>query len=235
VVVGVTNEPESLVKKHVEKFGMEFPVARVRGESADGPYGIRGFPSAFLIDPRGRIAWAGHPGNLEESEIQKHFARVVYVAPLADERYAKINAALAKREYGKAHAALDKALAQAPGDAALSSALASIQAGAKVLAEDAAAAAQTGQYGFAAELHAEAARLFDGLPQAEEAEAALAALEKLPEAKDELAAYRLLSEARAALAKGDESKAKGKLALAIKHEATPSGRDAQRLAARLGR
>ena len=43
MVVGVTNEPESLVTKHVEKVGMEFPVARVQGESADGPYGIRGF------------------------------------------------------------------------------------------------------------------------------------------------------------------------------------------------
>ena len=115
----------------------------------------------------------------------------------------------------------------------MTGALASIQAGAKVLAEDAAAAAQAGQYGFAAELHAEAAELFDGLPEAQQAEEALAALEKLPEAKDELAAYELLGEARAALAKGDKSKAKGKLALAAKYEATPSGRDAQRLAERL--
>jgi hypothetical protein len=213
---------------------MEFPVARVEGESADGPYGVRGFPSAVLIDPRGRIAWAGHPGRLEESEIEKHFARVVYVAPLADERHAKIDAALAERQYGRAHAALEKALADAPGDEALTRALASIDAGARVLAEEAAAAARTGHYGIAAELHAEAARLFDGLPQAEVAEEALAALEKLPEAQDELAAYELLSEARAALAKGDKTKAQGKLALAVKYEETPSGRDAQRLAARLG-
>jgi hypothetical protein len=236
VVVGVTNEPESLVTKHVQRVGMEFPVARVQGDSADGSYGIRAFPSAFLIDPRGRVVWAGHfTAELEDSVIEALFARQAYVPPLGDKRHAKIDAALAKREYGQAHAALEKALAEAPGDAALAGALASIQAGAKALAEDAAAAAQAGHYGFAAELHAETARLFDGLPQAEQAEQALAALEELPEAKDELAAYELLSDARAALARGEENKAKGKLALAAKYEETPSGRDAQRLAARLGR
>ena len=111
MVVGVTNEPESLVTRTMEEVGMEFPVARVKGESIDDAYGIKGFPSAFLIDPRGRIAWAGHPGNLDESLIERQFGSVVYAAPLADKRYAKINAALAKRELGKAHAAIEKALA----------------------------------------------------------------------------------------------------------------------------
>ncbi len=41
-------------------------------------YAVSGVPTAFLIDPDGRIVWRGHPGSLEiEREIAKLRARVV--------------------------------------------------------------------------------------------------------------------------------------------------------------
>jgi hypothetical protein len=46
VVVGVTNEPESLVTKHIDKKKMNFPVAIVGGDDFDRAYGVRAFPSS---------------------------------------------------------------------------------------------------------------------------------------------------------------------------------------------
>jgi hypothetical protein len=62
VVVGVTNEDEDKVLAHVEKVGMEFPVAIV---APDEEYAVEGFPTAFLIDAGGRIVWSGHPALFE--------------------------------------------------------------------------------------------------------------------------------------------------------------------------
>jgi hypothetical protein len=231
----VTNESESEVKRHAQKYGMEFPIAMTKGEALERAFGIRGFPSAYLIDARGRVAWADHPASLEDADIEKLLAGQTFVAPLADERHAKINAALEKRAFGQAHGLIEKALAQNPGDAALQRALDSIEASAKALEEDARKASDAGHFGYADALYAEVVELFDGLPAAATAEAARKAIHENADAKHELEAYELLVEGRAALAAGDENKARSKLGLAAKHADTPSGREAKDLLARSGR
>jgi hypothetical protein len=66
----VTNEDEALVRKKIEQAGMKFPVARTSGDSAERAYGVKGFPSTFLIDAGGRLVWSGHPAELDETKIR---------------------------------------------------------------------------------------------------------------------------------------------------------------------
>ena len=66
VVVGVSNEEAALVEPFVAKMGMKYPVA-----VAEERYGVNGIPAAFLLDPGGKVVWAGHPAALEESTIEQ--------------------------------------------------------------------------------------------------------------------------------------------------------------------
>lgn len=69
VVVGVTNESRSLVESAVYDHGMEYPVVRVDGNEVDRAWGVRSFPSAFLVGRDGNILWSGHPGRLSDAQI----------------------------------------------------------------------------------------------------------------------------------------------------------------------
>lgn len=58
----MTNESQDLVRQHVQKTDMRFPVAIVPAEQE---YSVKGYPTAFLVDREGRIVWSGHPAALE--------------------------------------------------------------------------------------------------------------------------------------------------------------------------
>lgn len=67
-VIGITDEKDlGKVKAFVDKQGdgMAYTVAADPGRTVYGnymtAYGLRGIPSAFLIDKEGRVAWVGHP------------------------------------------------------------------------------------------------------------------------------------------------------------------------------
>ncbi len=78
--VAVIEEDESAVSEFVEKMGkkMDYRVALDlvpdEGDPNDGkivknwmtPAELEGIPSAFIINGEGRIAWIGHPGQMEE-------------------------------------------------------------------------------------------------------------------------------------------------------------------------
>lgn len=229
MVVGVTNEPESLVERHAEKVGMKFPIALISGSDVDRAYGLRGFPTSYLVDARGRIAWSGHPGMLQDTTIERLLERSTHVAPLGEKDYSKIDKLLAAGELGKADRELARELEGAPQDERLLAARARIAAVATALLEDAAAAAGEGEYGFAVELYTQAEDQLDGLEAAETAAARREAIEDDPEAADELKAYALLAEGRRSLSAGDEKRARSKLASAAKLEQTASGREARKL------
>lgn len=67
VVVGVTGGEVEEVEKYVAKHEIQYPIAIGFTEGFE----VKGIPHAFLIDPKGKIVWRGHPGNLEESLIDK--------------------------------------------------------------------------------------------------------------------------------------------------------------------
>ncbi|MCG8409603.1 MAG: TlpA family protein disulfide reductase [Phycisphaerales bacterium] len=69
ILLAVSYEDESKVKKYVKQEKVPYIVGGDAG-STRSEYGINGFPTAFLIDPDGKIAWKGHPAVVD-NEIEK--------------------------------------------------------------------------------------------------------------------------------------------------------------------
>mgnify|MGYP002622768107 FL=1 len=60
ILVALSYEPDGVVAPYVAKHKIPYIVGSGAKSSRDA-YGIRGYPTAFLIDPEGKIAWKGHP------------------------------------------------------------------------------------------------------------------------------------------------------------------------------
>ncbi len=129
VVVGVTNvggkEPEEKTEEFIESNGMRAIVALEPGLASMDAYGFKGFPSAALVSPKGKIVWTGHPAGLEADVIEENLKGVQVGRPRGDliveldlpERYAATAKKLKSGNLGYAW----KELAKAAGDKKLSS------------------------------------------------------------------------------------------------------------------
>jgi len=59
VIMGLTDEPKEKVEPFAKEIGMNYPVG---GESTSaGAYGVKGIPTAFILDTSGVVTWQGHP------------------------------------------------------------------------------------------------------------------------------------------------------------------------------
>lgn len=70
-VVGVTDEPEMVIRKFQKENPMDYPVATDTGGRLSEKLGVTGIPTAFLINKSGDIVWQGHPMSMPEAEIEK--------------------------------------------------------------------------------------------------------------------------------------------------------------------
>lgn len=66
ILLAVSYEPEKTVKTYIEKQKLPYIVG-AGAEDSMKEYGVKGFPTAFLINPDGKIAWTGHPATVEEA------------------------------------------------------------------------------------------------------------------------------------------------------------------------
>lgn len=71
MVVGVTDEPNAVIRKFQKEIPMDYAVATDTGGRLNEKMGIKGIPHAFLVNKDGTIVWEGHPGSMPESEIEK--------------------------------------------------------------------------------------------------------------------------------------------------------------------
>lgn len=71
VVVGVTDEPNSVIRKFQKEVPMDYPTATDTGGRLSEKMGVTGIPAAFLADKTGTIVWQGHPGTLTDADIEK--------------------------------------------------------------------------------------------------------------------------------------------------------------------
>ncbi len=65
VLVALSYEPGSKVGPFVGQNDMSYIVG-AEADSMQDAFGIRGYPTAILIDPDGKVAWKGHPLDAEE-------------------------------------------------------------------------------------------------------------------------------------------------------------------------
>lgn len=104
----MTDEPEAKAKPYAQKNRMEYLVAY--GGGANG-YVTRGIPNAWLVDPNGKIVYAGHPSRITADLIEEHI-KGVRLTPSFElgEGLEKASRHLAGAKYGKGVGELQKVI-----------------------------------------------------------------------------------------------------------------------------
>jgi peroxiredoxin len=80
VIIGVSDEGSSIVEKYVKDNSVTWLIGDDPGGKLMREYGAKGYPSAYLIDGSGKLAWIGHPATLQNDVIE----RVLKTAKKAD-------------------------------------------------------------------------------------------------------------------------------------------------------
>jgi hypothetical protein len=192
-VVAVTDEARAKVDAFVAATKARHAIVIESTDSA-AAYGIQGFPSAYLIDVDGRIAWAGNfsqeiPPDLFERELAK-----VRLAPRLPAALTAAQPLLDGKKYAAAWAEIRKALdggtlAGADKEAA-EKGLAFIAETARKPLDAAAKLDASGDAGGAVAAYEKVAEDFKGSPCADEATAAVAAILAVPAKKKEVEGTR---------------------------------------------
>lgn len=103
----MTNEGTGPTDKWIADKGAKYAYGYDKGGKLQGRLGVRGIPTAFLIDPSGIIVWKGSPSAVNASLVNKHLdgalAKPIYEW---DKKSSKVKKALLG---GKLKKALDEA------------------------------------------------------------------------------------------------------------------------------
>lgn len=70
----MSNERKELIANFLSEHGVRYPILRIEGDTFEQTLGANGYPSAFLVNPKGDVVWSGHPAELEESDIVRHLS-----------------------------------------------------------------------------------------------------------------------------------------------------------------
>jgi len=70
LVLGITKEKREPLAGFVQQNGVKFPIGLDDGGRTNEEYGIRGIPSAFLVNTEGKVVWQGHPISLDKERIK---------------------------------------------------------------------------------------------------------------------------------------------------------------------
>ena len=73
-MVALSYEPVAKVMPYAKQHGMDFIVGG-GAKATEKVYDIRGYPTMFVIDPSGRVAWKGHSPMAAEQAIQRVLAK----------------------------------------------------------------------------------------------------------------------------------------------------------------
>jgi len=77
VMVFVGYESKAKLEPYAKRYKIDWPIALEPTKKAQKAYGVRGFPSSFVIAPDGKVAWKGHPASKDlESVIQSLLSKV---------------------------------------------------------------------------------------------------------------------------------------------------------------
>ncbi len=71
--IGLTSEGKSTVEPFAIEMSMPYPIGC--GSLTDNEYKVTGIPHAFLVDPTGKIAWAGHPMDGLDKAIEEQLKK----------------------------------------------------------------------------------------------------------------------------------------------------------------
>jgi hypothetical protein len=240
VVIGVTDEGRDLVDRYVAKNSPKYPIV-IESVDSGKTFGLQGgYPTQYVIDTQGKIAWAGNffESEPKADEILEKLLASARIGPELTGKLAPAGKLLEARKFPEAHAALTKAAADAAAPEADRKAAADAvkwieEEGAAGLA--AAAESETaGKSGAAGLAYETVAAEHKGLDAGTKAAEALKALLADPRKKREVDGAKALAKAREKAADLPPKKAipvfKG---VASSFKGTQAGDEAVKIAAEL--
>jgi thioredoxin-like negative regulator of GroEL len=105
----VTDEGQSITDKWIDSKGAEYAYAFDKSREVHEFFGVRGIPTAVLIDASGTVVWKGHPSSLSGGEVEKHLDGALKTPVWDWPKSAKsARSALLKGDLGKALMAIEK-------------------------------------------------------------------------------------------------------------------------------
>lgn len=175
----MTDEGKKDTEAWIESKKVKYAYAYDKGGKLKSKLGVSGIPHAFLVNAQGKIVWEGHPGELTDKQI-KQAVDGALPKPLFElsDKASALKAALAKRTYAAALAEAGK-LSEADDGPALKAVVQSLIAGRVASVQS---ALKDGDFLNAFETATALKKELDGLPEAAEAEKALAEIKSNKEA-----------------------------------------------------
>lgn len=106
VIIGVTDEPPSLVDKWVAKYEPEYPLVSLKTDDLERFLDVGFFPTAAVIDPDGTLAFSGSTRDLRDP--LETALKTAKKGPIFPKAFLKVNALIAGGSYDKSYAELLK-------------------------------------------------------------------------------------------------------------------------------
>jgi len=176
VFIGLTDEPKGTVESFARQNGMIYPIGC--GSTSGSAYGVRGIPHAFIVNPKGIVAWEGHPMGGLDKALEAQLKKTPPSLMALQERAAalaildNVDKAMEKKRYVEAAGLLAR-IKHPENDPEVKTRVDAVRKSLEAVAEERLAAAeeavQAKDYRRARVLLNEAARLAPGTPQAEKA------------------------------------------------------------------
>jgi hypothetical protein len=191
-ILGVTNgsEPKDKTEAFIANTEAAYGYAYDPGGALSRYFGVRGIPSAVLVDASGTVLWTGHPGSLPEAQIanavQGALQTPIWEWPESADKVAK---ELRKRRFAKA---LEEAR-ELDDDAVAKSVQAMIDGALKGLER----AHEAGDYLAAVRLGERLEDWLDDLPEEERVKAILEKIDDDDRAQDILDAQEKIAKMKA--------------------------------------
>lgn len=108
MLIGVTDESPALVDEWMERVQPEYPIVCLKDDAFEKFLGVRFFPTGAVIDPDGKLAFAGSAGAVEGALGEA--MRKTSKSPLFPKVFKKVTKALREGDYAKSHGELVKLL-----------------------------------------------------------------------------------------------------------------------------
>lgn len=217
-VVGITKEPSGAVQSFIAEHEVKYPILIESSDTA-GEYGVTSIPRAVLVGPDGRVLFFEHPNKLTTSALEEHLEKV-RLLPEFPKALKAVKKALAKEKFADARKKAEKALAKDDLKETAQKTIDWIDWYAKSAMDNAKAMAE-GEDPFGAyTAFSDVAGNFKGLPVADEAKKAAAAIKADKANKDELAAGSKFAKLRVKVKDMSPNKARKQLEAFVKKYAT---------------
>lgn len=70
VIIGVSDEASNVIEKYLKENKVTWLIANDPPGKTMREYGANAYPTLFLIDPNGKVAWTGH-GGLTDAQLKE--------------------------------------------------------------------------------------------------------------------------------------------------------------------